>query len=413
MNIRYLFDQFQEIFYTLEKNKLRSILTGLTVSWGIFMLILLLGSGYGLENGVHSAFEEDAVNSLWINPGRTSFQYKGLKQGRYIRFNQLDVTGLSRNIEEKEFISGRFYLGSNTTVRWKEKTGKFQVMGAQPEYARIENIKIIKGRSLNDLDEKQIRKVAILGIEVQKELFLHQYAIGQYIHIKGVPFQVVGIYDDPGDKWTLDRIFIPMSAVQTVFHRTDRVHNIAMTIHAKDKEKAVGVEQDVRELIAKQHHFSLKDKRALFTHNTLINYTKFMNLFANIRIFIWIIGIGSIVAGIVSISNIMVITVKERTREIGIRKALGETPGSVIRMILIESILITLGFGYFGLVGGVGLLEIMGNMITGIAYFKDPQINMGVAFGSLMVLVISGALAGIFPARHAAHIRPADALRDE
>lgn len=413
MNITNIFDQFQEIFYTIEKNRLRTILTGLTVSWGIFMLILLLGSGYGLENGVHAAFEEDAINSIWISPGQTSIQYKGLKQGRRITLHNPDADALDSKIQQTEFITGRLYLGSNTTVRYGKKTFKFQVGGVKPEYEKIENYTIKTGRPLNKLDETQVRKAAIIGIEVKKELFNNLYPIGEYILIKGVPFQVVGIFDDPGDEWNLDRIFIPLSTMQKVFNRNDRIHSIAMTINTRDQKEAKKAENRVRSLLAQRQKFFKDDKNALFTHNSLIEYTKFMDLFKNIRLFIWVIGIGSIVAGIVSISNIMLITVKERSQEIGIRKALGATPGSVITMILVESIMITFGFGYFGLVAGVGVLEIMGKLVTGIAYFKQPEINLWVAFGALVILVLSGALAGIFPARQAAHIRPIDALRDE
>lgn len=408
-----MFDQLQEIFYTLEKNKLRSILTGLTVSWGIFMLILLLGSGYGLENGVHRAFQEDAVNSLWINPGQTSVPHKGIQQGRQIIFRNTDTNEISKKIVQKETISGRFYLDRSTSIRYGKKTGNFQVVGVKPEYDKIENYIIKKGRSLNQLDENRIRKKAILGIQVHKELFQNQPSIGKYLLIKGVPFQVVGIFDDPEDEWNLDRIFIPISTMQKVFSKNDIIHNIAMTINTRDKDEAQAVEKEVRELLAQQHKFSQKDRRAIFIHNSLIEYTNLMDLFANIRLFIWVIGVGSIVAGIVSISNIMLIAVKERTREIGIRKALGESPNSVIKMMLIETIIITLGFGYFGLVAGIGILEIMGKYIKGVAYFKNPEINLSVAFGALVILVISGALAGIFPARRAAHIRPIDALRDE
>jgi putative ABC transport system permease protein len=413
MDIRNLFDQLQEIFYTLEKNKLRTIITGLTVSWGIFMLILLLGSGYGMENGVHIAFQEDAINSLWIKPGQTSMPYKGLKQGRKILFHNRDVNKISKEIIQMETISGRFYLDRSTIIRYENNSGNFQVVGVRPEYKKIENFFIKKGRSLNLFDENRIRKVAILGITVQKELFQNQNSIGKYVLIKGVPFKIVGVFDDPEDEWNLDRIFIPISTMQKVFSKNDYIHNIAMTINTTNKALAEIVEENVRDLLARQHQFSKKDRRALFTHNSLIEYTNLMDLFANIRLFIWIIGVGSIVAGVVSISNIMLITVKERTREIGIRKALGESPNSVIKMMLIESIIITLGFGYFGLVAGIGILEILEKFIQNVAYFKNPEINLGIAFGALLILVISGGLAGIFPARRAALIRPIDALRDE
>ena len=413
VDIRNLLDQLQEIFYTIEKNKLRTVLTGLTVSWGIFMLILLLGSGHGLENGVQNAFQDDAVNSLWVIPGQTSAPHKGLKQGRHILLETSDVGQLSRAVKETEQISGRFYLGWDTTVRYQKQFGKFQVVGVESGYMDIENAVIINGRTLNPFDDTNGRKVALIGIDVNKELFPNRDAVGQYIRIKDVPFLVVGVFDDPGDQWTHDRLFIPMTTMQTVFNKNDRIHNIAMTIQTLEKERAQSVESSVRGLIAKRHHFSRTDKRALFIHNTLVEYNKLMDLFTGIRFFIWIVGIGSIVAGIVSISNIMLIAVKERTREIGIRKALGATPDSVVIMILVESILITLIFGYLGLVAGIGFLELMDNLITGVAYFKNPEIHLSTAFGALAVLVVSGALAGIFPAGHAARIRPADALRDE
>ncbi|MBA3010149.1 MAG: ABC transporter permease [Proteobacteria bacterium] len=413
MDIRNFFDQFQEIFYTLEKNRLRTILTGLTVSWGIFMLILLLGAGHGLENGIDSAFQEDAINSLWVRPGQTSVHHKGLKPGREISFHNPDVHEIGHKIHETQFISGRFYLSRNTTVRYQKKIGKFQVVGVRPEYDKIENFRMVKGRSLNTLDESQNRKVVILGIDVQKEVFQNQYSIGKHILIRGIPFQVIGIFDDPGDQWNLDRIFMPISTLQKVFNRNDLVQNIAMTINATDQSGARAVEKKVRDLLAGRHGFSQEDSQAIFIHNSLSEYLNFMDLFASIRIFVWIMGIGSIVAGMVSISNIMLITVKERSREIGIRKTLGATPNSVVQMILTESIIITFGFGYVGLVAGIAILEIMGTYIKGAAYFKNPEINMGIAFGALLILVISGSLAGIFPAIQAAGIRPVDALRDE
>jgi putative ABC transport system permease protein len=406
-------DKLQEIFHNLSKNKLRTLLTGFSVSWGIFMLIILLGSGYGIENGVRNSFSEDAVNSLWIRGGQTSRPYEGLKKGRPIRFRNDDYDDLRQSIRGRENIAGRFYLGRDTTVRYRSIAGTFQVVGVHPQYAAIEMLKAMQGRLLNASDEAQQRKVAIIGPKTKRELFPNGPVVGQYILIQNISFQVVGVFNDAGDEWQLDRVYIPISTMQHLFSRSDRVHNLAMTIDADAWHQPEAVEVAVRQRLAQRHRFHVDDRRAVFTYNTLVQFQKYMRLFANIRLFIWIIGIGSIVAGIVGVSNIMLITVKERTREIGIRKAIGASPGSIIDLIVTEAIIITFFFGYLGLVAGVAVLEIMTHVIQGVAYFRNPEVNLATAFGAVFLLVLSGTLAGIVPARRAAGIRPVEALHDE
>ena len=406
-------DKLQEIFHNLGKNKLRTLLTGFSVSWGIFMLIILLGSGYGIENGVRDAFSEDAVNSIWIRSGQTSRPHDGLKEGRRIKFRNDDYEDLQHAIKGREHIAGRYYLGRDTTVRFQSTAGTFSIVGVHPQYAAIEKLTVMQGRLLNVNDEDQQRKVAIIGPKTKRELFPDRTAVGHYVLIKNISFQIVGVFDDKGDEWNLDRIYIPISTMQNLFSRSNRVHNLAMTIDGKAWEQPEAVETAVRQRLAQRHRFHVEDRRAVFTYNTLVTFQKYMRLFANIRIFVWIIGIGSIVAGIVGVSNIMLITVKERTREIGIRKAIGASPASIIDLVVTEAIIITLFFGYLGLVGGVVVLEIMAYLIKGVAYFKDPEVNLITAFGAVFLLVLSGALAGIFPARRAAQIRPVEALHDE
>ena len=406
-------DKLQEIFHNLGKNKLRTLLTGFSVSWGIFMLIILLGSGYGIEKGVRNAFSEDAVNSIWIQSGQTSRPHEGLKEGRRIKFRNDDYDDLRQSIKGREYITGRLYLGRDATVRFQSKAGTFSIVGVHPHYAAIEKLTVVQGRLLNAYDHVQQRKVAIIGPKTKHELFPDSSAVGQYVSIKNISFQIVGVFNDMGDEWNLDRIFIPISTMQHLFNRNNRVHNLALTIDSSAWEQPEAVEVAVRQRLAQRHRFHVDDRRAVFTYNTLVTFQKYMRLFANIRIFVWIIGIGSIVAGIVGVSNIMLITVKERTREIGIRKAIGASPASIIDLIVTEAIIITLFFGYFGLVGGVVVLEIMAHMIKGVAYFKDPEVNLLTAFGAVFLLVLSGTLAGIFPARQAAQIRPVEALHDE
>lgn len=406
-------DKLQEIFHNLGKNKLRTLLTGFAVSWGIFMLIILLGSGYGLENGVHQAFSEDAINSLWVRGGQTSIPHQGLNQGRPIRFTNDDYDDLKQSVKGREAIAARYFLGQDTTVRYQSLAGKFQVVGIHPEYAALEMLKAGAGRLLNASDQATQRKVAVLGPKTEQELFPSDSAIGQYVLIQNIAFQVVGVFTDDGDEWGLDRVYIPISTMQHLFSRNDRIHNLALTINTDEVPFPQAVEDDIRQRLARRHRFDVEDHRAVFIHNTLESYQKYMRLFANIRLFIWVIGIGSIVAGIVGVSNIMLITVKERTQEIGIRKAIGASPASIIDLILTEAILVTFFFGYLGLVAGIAALEIMAHTIQGVDYFRNPEVNLKTAFGAVFLLVLSGSLAGLFPARRAAGIRPVEALHDE
>jgi putative ABC transport system permease protein len=413
MRLLGLGDKIDEILHNIRNNKLRVLLTGFSVSWGILMLILLLGAGYGLENGVRRSFAEDAINSLWVHAGQTSLPHKGLRQGRRIHFRNQDLKEVSESVEEVDLISARFYLWGNNTIRFGDRASNFNVLGIHPDYQSIENIRMLKGRRLNLRDFEEVRKTAVIGKVVRSELFQQKRAIGKTIHINGVAFLVVGVFHDPGDDRQEETIFIPISTIQQVFSGNDRIHNMALTIKAEDVRSSLAVERKVINRLAARHEFDAADERAVFIHNTFEEYSKYMALFANIRTFIWIVGIGSIVAGIVGISNIMLITVKERTREIGIRKALGATPGSIIDMILTEAILTTLLFGYLGLVAGVVLLEAAAHLITDVDYFHNPEVNLWVAFGAMGLLVLCGTLAGIFPARKAAMIRPVEALRDE
>jgi putative ABC transport system permease protein len=274
-------------------------------------------------------------------------------------------------------------------------------------------LKVIEGRLLNSVDEAESRKVAIIGPKIKKEFFPNESATGKYVLIHNIAFQIVGVFSDEGDEWQQDRLYIPMSTTQHLFSRDNRIHNLVMTVDSDVTQNPEAIEGAVRKRLAQRHRFDWNDRRAVFIHNTLVSFQKYMNLFANIRIFIWIIGIGSIIAGIVGVSNIMLITVKERTREIGIRKAFGASPGSIIELIVAEAIIITFIFGYIGLVAAIAVLEIMAHMIRGVAYFQNPEVNLATAFGAVFLLVISGTLAGIFPARRAAGITPVEALRDE
>ena len=405
-------DKWQEIYSTISKNKLRTFLTGFSVAWGIFMLIILLGSGYGLENGVQKEFEGDAENTLWVSQGVTSMAYKGYKPGRFIRFTNDDYENV-KDVEDVEYISSRFRIRETNTLSYKNEYGSFDVLCTHPDYRVVENLEIIKGRFINDIDIKEKRKLTAIGKLVDEALFKGEDPINKYIKVGSVPFKVVGVFDDPGGDRDLSRIYIPVSTAQMVFNRANRINNISMTVGDASVDRSVEMVEEIRNNMAQIHHFSPDDQRAVHIWNNVENYEKFMRLFANIRLFIWVIGIGTIIAGIVGVSDIMMIVVKERTKEIGIRKAMGATPGSVISLILQESILITAFAGYIGLVLGVGLLELASKYIQGADYFANPEVNINVALGATLILIIAGAIAGFVPARKAATVKPVIALRDE
>ncbi len=405
-------DNWQEIYSTISKNKLRTFLTGFSVAWGIFMLIILLGSGYGLENGVSKEFEGDATNTISINQGITSKAFQGYKPGRFIQFTNDDYEKV-KPMDKVEHISARVNIRNSTVLSYKSEFGTFDILSIHPDYRYVEDLSMIVGRFLNEIDIEEKRKVVSIGRLVKDALFKNEEALGKYIKVGSIPFKVVGVFDDPGGDRDLSRVYIPITTAQMVFNRGNRINRLNITVgDATVKESEVLVE-NIRKDLAQKHHFDIEDKRAIFIWNNVEQYQKFMRLFASIRLFIWVIGIGTIIAGIVGVSNIMMIVVKERTKEIGIRKALGASPASVVSLILQEAILITAFAGYVGLVAGVGLLELVSRNMEGVDYFANPEVNINVALLATLVLIISGAIAGFVPAKKAASVKPVVALRDE
>lgn len=406
-------DKWQEILNTIKSNKLRTALTGFSVAWGIFMLVVLLGSGYGLENGVKREFLGDAVNYISINSGVTSLPYKGLKPGRRIQFTNEDREILHR-LDKVEISSTRTYVFlENNMLSYKNEYGTFDIFAILPDYKYVESLEMTSGRFLNQKDIDDVRKVVAVGRLVYEALFKGEYAIDKYIKIGGVPFKVVGVFDDPGQDRDLQRVYIPVSTAQRVFNMGNNIRTVCLNLENVSISESAQVVEAVKEEMSLKHKFDPNDNRALFIFNSIENFQQFMDLFAGIRFFIWIIGIGTIIAGIVGVSNIMMIVVKERTKEIGIRKAMGAAPWSIISLILQESVIITAFAGYIGLVAGVALLELVGNLIPEHDYFANPEINISIAISATILLVIAGAIAGYVPARKAASVRPVVALRDE
>ncbi|HXH18097.1 MAG TPA: ABC transporter permease, partial [Chitinophagales bacterium] len=392
------FDKWEEIFATIARNKLRTALTALGVFWGIMMLVLLLGSGNGLKNGVENNFKGYAVNSIYIWPQKTTKPHRGLKPGRFYMFRNGDYEALKAQVPEVGIIAPRIQLGGwrdANNISRKNKKGNFQVMGDYPEYRQIEALEILKGRYLNNNDLAEKRKVCILGEQVVKELFLpDENPMGDYIKIKGVFFQVVGVYKTlktQGEEADRDRrtIFIPFTTFQQAFNMGDKLGWFALT--SAPGISAEKTEKKVKQLLSTRHNISQDDTRAIGSFNAEREAKRFMGLFTGIRIFIWLVGLGTLLAGAIGVSNIMLIVVTERTKEIGIRKAMGATPLSIIAMLLQESVFLTFMAGWLGLTAGVALLESVSFMMTktgnDTGFFLSPGIDFGVAIQATVILI--------------------------
>ncbi|GAB4379429.1 MAG: ABC transporter permease [Salibacteraceae bacterium] len=406
-------DKWQEIFGAIAKNKLRTFLTGFSVAWGIFMLIILLGSGNGLENGARKEFSGDAINSIWVMPGRTALPANGFKPGRTIKLTTAELEAIGKKVEGIENLSARKYLYSGNVVQYGNRSGSFGVLGCLPGEQVAEQIEIIEGRFINQMDVAEARKVACMGIDMKQELFGDKNPIGEYININGVPFRVIGYYSDEGGDRDVQRTWIPLSTHQRVFGDPHRIDRIAMTSGDATVAEATMIVEQIRQLLAERLKFDPNDERAVFIMNRAAFYEQFRQLFIGIRMFIWIIGCGTILAGIVGVSNIMMIVVKERTREIGIRKALGATSRTIVSQIMQESIFITTVAGYLGMCLGVGVLETVSPLFEGADFFERPEIDLNIALSATALLIVAGSVAGFVPAMRAARIQPVVALREE
>ena len=408
-------DRWREILDTLRRSKLRSGLTAFSVAWGIFMLVFLLGMGTGLQNGVQKAFADDATNAVWLFSGRTSLPYDGMPVGRRIVFDNGDVEALDK-LSGVDKITGRFFIGDGrpNLTRVANNVGSYDVRSVHPDHLYLENTIMTAGRFLNVVDIEEKRKVCVLGEPVAKFLFeTTDDVIGRWIEINRIPFQVVGLFTDEGGESEREKIYIPITTSQTAFNGADRVH---MTMFTMRSDVTVAESKRVADAavarLAAAHHFSPDDAQAVRVRNNVEQFQNFVQIFTGIRWFVLVMGICSLVAGVIGVSNIMMIAVRERTREIGVRKALGAKPIDIVVSIVQESIFITTVAGYLGLVAGIGGLALIDHLIPPTDMFAHPEVDLTIALGATLLLVIAGALAGLFPARAAARLNPIKALRD-
>ncbi|MDQ3050422.1 MAG: ABC transporter permease [Bacteroidota bacterium] len=416
-------DRWQEIYSTLSKNKMRTFLTAFGVFWGIFMLIIMLGSGNGLKNGVTQGFKDFATNSFFTWTQRTSMANKGFKPGRNFNYNNSDIAAIRENVPEAEIVAPRNQLGNyggNNNVNYGLKTGSFSIYGDYPEIFKIQSYSITEGRVMNQFDEKEKRKITVIGPMVKKVLFGDSISpLGKNIEINGVFFQVVGVFksnqsSDRGEE-DASTLFVPFSTFQSAFNYGDVVGWFAIT--SKEGYKVSEVEDKVIALLKERHSIHPDDRQAIGHFNLEKEFDKMNGLFTGITMLVWVVGIGTLFAGVIGVSNIMLIIIKERTNEIGIRRAIGAPPSDIIKQILLESVVLTTFAGYLGLVMGVGLLELISSAIASSGgegqMFTNPEVDLGIAIKALGILIVSGALAGLIPAARALKIKPIEALRAE
>lgn len=411
-------ERWEEIFETISKNKLRTFLTGVSVASGIFILVILLGVSTGMQNGVQQQFQRDAANRISVWTGVTSVEYKGLNPGRRIQLKNRDYALADRKYQDQLEYKSALYRIWGGLVNYKNESGSYRVEGVLPDYQFLESEDLIEGRYINYSDNDQYRKVAVIGNKVYNDLFKDKKpAVNKQVEIRGVLFKVIGVYSDPGGEREEARVFVPLKTAQKVFGAGDDLGGLAFTLPQENNfEQAVKTSQAFTEKLSQQlkesHTIAPEDESAIYISNSLENMKNIYDMMRNIRLFFWFVGIATILAGVVGVSNIMLIIVKERTKEIGIRKALGAQPFSVVGMILHESIFVTAIAGFVGLLLGMVLLEFVGPLVE-TDFIANPSVNFQIAISTVIILIVAGAISGFFPAWRAARIKPIIALRDE
>ena len=403
-----MIDLWQEIYGTIKRNKLRTFLTGFAVAWGIFMLIVLLGAGNGLIHAFEENSGERALNSIRVYGGWTTKPYDGLKEGRSIDLDNRDLEDTEAFFTDRVEGAGATLYQAATDISYGPEYVNLSLNGVHPNYVEVEAVKVVEGRFINQTDIRERRKSIVLHRKSADVLFgkTHTEPLGRFVNAGGVAYQVVGIYDDEGSSEP-NSAFIPFSTLQTIYNKGNRLNSIIFTTKGLTTEASnEQFEADYRRVIAANHRFDPTDDGAIWLWNRFTSYLQAM----------------AAMGGIVGVSNIMLITVRERTHEFGIRKALGAKPRSILWLIIVESVVITTLFGYVGMVAGIGATEWMdaafGSQTVDAGMFEakmfsNPTVDLGIAVQATVTLIVAGTLAGLFPARKATRIRPIEALRAE
>lgn len=405
-------DLWREIFQSINKNRTRSLLSGFTVAFAILLFVILFGIANGLKNTFAEAFVDDAANSIFINAGMTTKAYKGLQSGRRIQLKNEDQNFIEDEYGNKvQYITSRIYKNVNASFR--NEKNSYNLRAVNPDHQFLEKTMIRDGRYINQLDIDNKSKVVVIGRLVEEDLFLKTTALGKYINLSGIPYKVVGIFTDDGGDNEERMIYMPVSTAQQVYGNNDYIDQINLGYNPElDYDQAINFGRQLENKLKERFTVSPKDQRAIRVRNMAEGTKQVGMMTFGLTVIIIVIGFGTLIAGVVGISNIMIFIVKERTKEIGIRKALGASPRSIVSIILIESILITAIAGYVGLLIGVGVLEFVGPILE--PYFiKDPGVSTSLVISATITLIIAGSIAGYLPAKKASKIKPIVALRND
>lgn len=413
-------DRWTEIWVTITRNKTRSLLTCFGVFWGILMLVILLGSGRGMQNGIMRSVNGFATNSAFFFADRTSESYKGFNKGRQWDMRNRDVESIRREVTELSAISPIIWgNSSDKNIVYGMMSGTFNVKGVHPDYFQIETQKLFHGRLLNEVDERERRKVCLIGTKVKEVLFKEEDPCGNYIRVNGIYYQVVGVVQQRASGVNIggrseESVFLPFSTMQQTLNQGDIIHFLCVA--AKPHVQMLPVINKIKSIIKEQNLIAPTDPQAVTALNLAAQFETFNNLFMGIDVLVWIVGIGTLLAGIIGVSNIMMVTVKERTKEIGVRRALGAKPWDIISQIMSESLLITAMAGLMGLTVGVFLLDMVDQLIgdpVGETMLLHPAVSIQVALAATSILLLAGLLAGLIPAWRAMQIKAIDAIREE
>lgn len=404
-------DRWREIFQSINKNRLRSVMSGFTIAFAILLFTLLFGISNGLGNFFKTAFADDAQNAMFVRVWKTSKPYKGLQSGRNIQLKNEDYNYVTDEYADKiEYQSARIY--KNFSIKYKSEASNYSVMAVNPDHQFLEKTIINDGRYLNARDLKEKSKVIVIGRLIKKDLFGEKPALGKRVNVNGSSFLIIGIFSDDGGDNEERKAFMPLTTAQNMYGNNDYINQIALGYNpnlSTDAAIAFGnkMERDLRSKL----NIHPDDQSALSVRN-MADANKFVSTVSLALLFIiTFIGLGTLIAGIIGISNIMIFVIKERTKEFGIRKALGAKPSSIVGMVVQESVLITTIAGYAGLTLGTYILSLIGNSLEEKYFIKDPSVSPGVVIGATIVLIVSGLIAGYVPAKRAANIKPIEALR--
>ena len=378
---------------------------------GHFILIVLLAAGQGLRNGAQSQFGNDATNSIWIDGGQTSMAFEGYKPGKNIQLTNSDYYTIKNTIDGVDHASAVYDGRGSKTLSYKNEHAGFTVRSCAPDHNLLENAKIVKGRFINTIDFNEYRKVCVIGIPVQKTLFKNEDPINKFIDVSGTQYKVIGVFNDAG-KGDNDRIYIPLQTAQRIYNGKDNVNVIWASTGTVSAARSDEMVKEIRNTLSKKYHFNPLDVNAVGVFNNNVEYKRVMSMLDGIKVFVFIIGLFTLIAGVVGVSNIMMIVVKERTKEIGVRKALGASPRSIVSLIIQESVFITSIAGYVGLMLGIGLVELLKYFELEGEFFKDPDVDLSIAITAVLLIIVAGGLAGLFPALKASKVEPITALRE-